>query len=238
MRWIFLALIGVSAGALLWIYLGQQGSSTHHNATIETAEQQPPVAQISIHKQAVTEPKSSPQSLLKTPAKHDKHQPTDFGVASVNKVSKTAQAKLQEAGVIPTDLRNEAYVEFDLSALRALEAGDTFELMIPQTQESFVAEVNNVSVAENGDRSVFGAVTGAGGRFHTTVLTVGKDAVYGQLTAPSGNYVFESKNEHGWIAAKRDLYRQHQEQEVHASSHQADANPENFNPQFTTTPTN
>ncbi|ASD69382.1 hypothetical protein [Pseudoalteromonas piscicida] len=134
---------------------------------------------------------------------------------AVNKVSNQAKAVLSAAKVLPQDLNNEAYIEFDLPTLRKLEGGDNFELLIPQTQESFVAEVTGISLAENGDKSVFGKVTGADGRFHTTVLTVGKDAVYGQLTAPSGNYVFESKDQYGWIAAKRDLYRSHKEEELH-----------------------
>ncbi|MCG9759658.1 MULTISPECIES: hypothetical protein [Pseudoalteromonas] len=134
---------------------------------------------------------------------------------AVNKVSTQAKAVLSAAKVLPQDLNNEAYIEFDLPTLRKLEGGDNFELLIPQTQESFVAEVTGISLAGNGDKSVFGKVTGADGRFHTTVLTVGKDAVYGQLTAPSGNYVFESKDQYGWIAAKRDLYRSHKEEELH-----------------------
>ncbi|PAY01914.1 hypothetical protein CKO50_07535 [Pseudoalteromonas sp. HM-SA03] len=134
---------------------------------------------------------------------------------AVNKVSSKAKAVLSAAKVLPQDLNNEAYIEFDLPTLRKLEGGDNFELLIPQTQESFIAEVTGISLAENGDKSVFGKVTGADGRFHTTVLTVGKDAVYGQLTAPSGNYVFESKDRFGWIAAKRDLYRSHKEEELH-----------------------
>ena len=55
---------------------------------------------------------------------------------------------------------------------------------------------------------------GANGAMHTTILTVGNDAVYGQFTAPSGNYVFESKGQYGWIAAKRDLYKSHIEHQV------------------------
>ncbi|WP_440056342.1 hypothetical protein ACSLBF_19725 (plasmid) [Pseudoalteromonas sp. T1lg65] len=134
---------------------------------------------------------------------------------AVNKLSDVAKSVLENAKVLPKDLNNEAYIEFDLDTLRTLESGDTFELLIPQTQESFIAEVSSTSIAANGDKSVFGSVTGADGRFHTTVLTIGKDAIYGQLTAPSGNYVFESKEQYGWIAAKRDLYRSHREEELH-----------------------
>lgn len=147
----------------------------------------------------------------------------DSSFYAINKLSDKAQAILSDAGVLPTDLNNEAYIEFDLPSLRALEAGDNFELMIPQSAETFIAEVTFIDVASNGDKSIFGNVTGADGRFHTTVLTVGKDAVYGQLTAPSGNYVFESKDQYGWIAAKRDLYKKHVEFEHSESEHHSDA---------------
>lgn len=161
---------------------------------------------------------SKPEILIQSPeqsatAMQPIEKVSDF--YAVNKVSNKAKAVLSAAKVLPQDLNNEAYIEFDLPTLRKLEGGDNFELLIPQTQESFVAEVTGISLAENGDKSVFGKVTGADGRFHTTVLTVGKDAVYGQLTAPSGNYVFESKDQYGWIAAKRDLYRSHKEEELH-----------------------
>lgn len=149
--------------------------------------------------------------------------PEESTFYAVNKLSDKAKSILNEAGVLPTDLNNEAYIEFDLPSLRSLEAGDNFELMIPQSAETFIAEVTFIDVASNGDKSIFGNVTGADGRFHTTVLTVGKDAVYGQLTAPSGNYVFESKDQYGWIAAKRDLYKKHVEFEHSESEHHSEA---------------
>jgi hypothetical protein len=147
--------------------------------------------------------------------------PTPF--YAVNRLSDEAKSVLTEAGVLTGDLNNEAYIEFDLPALRKLENGDNFELMIPQTSETFIAEVTFVDTASNGDKSIFGNVTGADGRFHTTVITVGKNAIYGQFTAPSGNYVFESKDQYGWIAAKRDLYRKHVEFEHSEFSHHSDA---------------
>jgi len=171
---------------------------------------------------------SPPSVLVEKEAHIDTAKPltkTDVGSEfyAINKLSEKAKSVLSEAGVLPSDLNNEAYVEFDLPSLRALEAGDNFELMIPQSAETFIAEVTFIDVAGNGDKSIFGNVTGADGRFHTTVLTVGKDAVYGQLTAPSGNYVFETKDQYGWIAAKRDLYRKHVEFEHSESEHHSDA---------------
>lgn len=133
-------------------------------------------------------------------------------ISNIIKPSEQAQQFLEQAGVIPSDLNGEHYVEFNLDALRALELGDSFDMVIPQTAEEFSAEVTHVTKFPNGDKSVHAMVIGGDGRFHNTVLTVGSDALYGQFTVPSGNYAFESKNQYGWIAAKRDLYRNHIEQ--------------------------
>lgn len=133
---------------------------------------------------------------------------------AINKPSAKAKEILKAAKVLPTDLQNEAYIEFDLAALKTLKTGDNFDLAIPQTAETYSAEITNVTHASNGDKSIVGQVIGANGAMHTTILTVGNDAVYGQFTAPSGNYVFESKGQYGWIAAKRDLYKTHIEHQV------------------------
>jgi hypothetical protein len=138
----------------------------------------------------------------------------DVVYSGITRISDEAKAILEEAGVLPEDLSEEAYVEFDLDTLRGLEVGDTFNLEIPQTSEMFSTEVTKVEEFNNGDKSVFGRLIGSDGAFHTSVLTVGVDAVYGQFTTVSGNYVFESKGKHGWLAAKRDLYKKHVEFEA------------------------
>ena len=162
-----------------------------------------------INKSLPTKPLSH---AVVTTAEPSNHNDEEFD--AINRLSDKAKHVLKAAGVLPTDLHNEAYVEFDLAALRELKQGDSFDLAIPQTAETFSAEVTNVIAASNGDKSVFGRVIGADGRFHTTVMTIGDDAVYGQFTAPSGNYVFESKGQYGWLAAKRDLYKNHIEHQV------------------------
>jgi len=133
---------------------------------------------------------------------------------AINKPSIKAKDILKAAKVLPTDLQNEAYIEFDLAALKNLKMGDNFDLAIPQTAETYSAEITKVTNASNGDKSIIGQVIGVDGAMHSTILTVGNDAVYGQFTAPSGNYVFESKGQYGWIAAKRDLYKTHIEHQI------------------------
>ncbi|MCF2860471.1 hypothetical protein L1286_23695 [Pseudoalteromonas sp. SMS1] len=135
--------------------------------------------------------------------------PLDIG--EIASISDDAREVLEAAGVLVRDISEEAYVEFDLDAMQQLEVGDTFDLTIPQTTEMHRAEVTQVDVFPNGDKSVFAQVTGSDNRFHNSVMTVGSNAIYGQFTVSSGNYVFESHGKHGWIAAKRDLYKNHVE---------------------------
>lgn len=162
-------------------------------------------------------------------------QGTDFD--AINKVSSKAKEVLKNANVLPSDLNNEAYIEFDLDTLKGLKTGDNFDLAIPQTAETYSAEITSLSEASNGDKSLFGQVIGADGRLHTTVLTIGNNAIYGQFTAPSGNYVFESKGKYGWIAAKRDLYKSHIEHQVEAPSPKTDKTIDIFAPKNTEQPT-
>jgi len=140
-------------------------------------------------------------------------QETSDEFTTISRLSDKAHSVLEEAGVLPRDIvgANAVYLEFDLDSLRALEIGGTFDLEIPQTQEIFTAEVTGITKFPNGDKNIVGTVIGQGGDFHTTVITVGKDAMYGQFTTISGNWVFESKDQYGWMASKRDLYKSHVE---------------------------
>ena len=89
---------------------------------------------------------------------------------AINKPSAKAKEILKAAKVLPTDLQNEAYIEFDLAALKTLKTGDNFDLAIPQTAETYSAEITNVTHASNGDKSIVGQVIGANGAMHTAIL--------------------------------------------------------------------
>ncbi len=208
---IVLVLAGISA--TIYFFIGGDSNANHF-----AQKSSPPILQVNNNS------KLDPQmAILNIPKKRientesgateietieDESAPQFSGIA---KQSADARAILEEAGVLPTDLAEEAYLEFDLETLRSLEVGDTFDLEIPQTLETFSTEVTQTLDFANGDRSVFGRLVGSDGEFHNSVMTVGEDALYGQMTTPSGNYVFETKGKHGWLAAKRDLYKNHVE---------------------------
>ncbi len=132
----------------------------------------------------------------------------------ISRRSETAESFLSDAGVLPVDLDGAEFIEFDIAAIQKLEVGQSFDLEIPQTAEIFTAEVTQVQIFENGDKNIIGNIVGLDDSLHNTIITVGKDALYGQFTTVSGNWVFESKDQYGWMAAKRDLYRSHVELEA------------------------
>lgn len=159
---------------------------------------------------------TAPKAIIEPISKPVKKERATEVVASndftgISKLSDKAKEVLETAGVMPVDVNDEdvVFLEFDLDTLRKLEVGNTFDFEIPQTQEIFTAEITQVDNFDNGDKSLISNVIGQGGEFHTSIITVGNDAMYGQFTTISGNWVFESKNEYGWVAAKRDLYKNH-----------------------------
>ncbi|MGX5201730.1 hypothetical protein [Aliikangiella sp. IMCC44632] len=210
-------IIAISAALLLfaYIYLSESETTEIPRELLQSSSQliTPVDSNEPIEHQDLTV-KITENEQAETPRELVQETNSQAAFSGISRTSTEAKAYLEAAGVLPQDLNGEAYVEFDLQALRALEIGDTFNLDIPQTLETFSAEVTNTTIFDNGDKSVFGRLVGSDGVLHTTVLTVGADALYGQLTAPSGNYVFETKEQYGWIAAKRDLYQSHIESEA------------------------
>ncbi|GAA0819705.1 hypothetical protein KO495_03805 [Colwellia sp. D2M02] len=198
-------------------------SSTDESNNASTAKQITPKLDNTIeHKELATQPSAMPlkdntsTNHFATKTMEESTLPAenkeDF--LGISRRSEVAEKVLTDAGVIPADLDKAEFIEFDLNALKALKAGESFDLEIPQTNEIFTAEVTNVEVFDNGDKHIIGNIIGLDDSLHNTIITVGKDALYGQFTTVSGNWVFESKDQYGWIAAKRDLYRSHVEFEA------------------------
>lgn len=233
-RLIILTLIFVAAGVIgYWAYMQSQVGDDSSAST--------PVVDVDLVESQDAVPRSREREKLNNNDASEKLAEmgdelletlsSDAEFNGISRPSSEAKAVLEEAGVLPKDLKGEAYVEFDLEGLRRLEVGDTFNLEIPQTSEMFSAEVTKTSIFDNGDKSVFGRLVGSDGELHTTVLTVGDGALYGQFTTASGNYVFESLGQHGWLAAKRDLYRNHVEFEAVEMSAPSGGADDQFAPQ-------
>lgn len=128
-------------------------------------------------------------------------------------VSEEGEAILKAEGHIPGDVVNEVYVELDVEELRTVEIGEFIDLYIPQIGGSYTGEVDFITEHENGDRTVEAAIPGAGKLF-SAVITLGEDAVYGNLGTQADVFVMEGNGQYAWIASKSELIANHSKTHV------------------------
>ena len=124
--------------------------------------------------------------------------------------SEASKKALQASGFIPEDVANEAYVEVDLEELKQVEVGDSLDLYIPQLGGSYNGEVDYIQQHPNGDRTVEAFIPGAGS-LYSAVITIGENAIYGNLATQEDVFVLEGIGNHAWIAPKSSMIAKHQE---------------------------
>lgn len=124
---------------------------------------------------------------------------------------------LEKRGLIPADVADEAYIELDLQELHAVEVGDFLDLYIPQLGGSYTAEVDFIQQHDNGDRTVEAHIPGAGS-LYSAVITLGEEAVYGNLATQRDVYILEGFGRHAWLAPKSSMISNHQEHLPSASA--------------------
>ncbi|RLV58845.1 hypothetical protein D5018_15185 [Parashewanella curva] len=122
--------------------------------------------------------------------------------------SEEAERVLKAQGKLPADLTKEQYIELDLAELKALEVGDYVDLYIPQMGGSYTGEVDFIQLHSNGDKTIEANIPGAG-RLYSAVITLGEEAVYGNLATQNDTYIVEGNGKYAWIASKTDLESKH-----------------------------
>lgn len=128
--------------------------------------------------------------------------------------SEQSKAVLQKSGMIPADVREEAYVEVDLDELRTVEIGEYLDLYIPQLGGSYTGEVDYIQTHPNGDRTVEAHIPGAG-TLYAAVITIGEEAIYANLATQEDVFIMEGIGKHAWIAPKSAMSQNHVEHETH-----------------------
>lgn len=123
-------------------------------------------------------------------------------------LSDVGEKVLKEEGFIPDDVNKEAYVEIDANELRTVAVGEYLDLYIPQIEGSYSGEVDYITEHPNGDRTVEANIPGAG-QLYSAVITIGKDAIYGNLATQDDVYIMEGNGQYAWIASKSDLVATH-----------------------------
>ncbi|WP_133406386.1 hypothetical protein [Parashewanella tropica] len=122
--------------------------------------------------------------------------------------SAEAEQVLKAQGKLPADLTKEHYIELDIEELKALEVGDYIDLYIPQMGGSYTGEVDFIQSHSNGDKTIEANIPGAG-RLYSAVITMGEEAVYGNLATQNDTYILEGSGKYAWIASRTDLESQH-----------------------------
>lgn len=117
---------------------------------------------------------------------------------------------LEKSGFIPEDVSNEAYVEVDLEELKTVEVGDNLELYIPQLGGSYNGEVDHIQQHPNGDRTVEAFIPGAGS-LYSAVITIGEEAIYGNLATQEDVFILEGIGKYAWISPKSSMIAKHKE---------------------------
>lgn len=147
----------------------------------------------------------------KTP---DKTQSSNAGTFEKDSIiwqeSEQSKKILEASGFIPDDVAEQAYVEVDLEELKAVEIGDSLDLYIPQLGGSYNGEVDHIQQHSNGDRTVEAFIPGAGS-LYSAVITIGEDAIYGNLATQEDVFVLEGIGKHAWIAPKSAMIAKHKE---------------------------
>lgn len=124
--------------------------------------------------------------------------------------SEDSQEILIESGTLPPDLAEEAYIEVDLNELNTVELGDSLDLYIPQLGGSYNGQVDHISNHPNGDRTVEAFIPGAGS-LYSAVITIGENAIYGNIATQEDVFVLEGIGKHAWLAPKSAMIANHQE---------------------------
>ena len=131
--------------------------------------------------------------------------------------SEKAKEVLQARGGIPADVTQEAYIQIDRQELMTVEIGEYLDLYIPQLGGSYTGEVDFIQQHPNGDRTVEAHIPGAG-TLYSAVITLGEEAIYGNLATQEDVFILEGNGEYAWLAPKSAMITNHRENTMPATA--------------------
>lgn len=94
-------------------------------------------------------------------------------------------------------------VKLDLPRLQALQAGDNFEIQIPQLETGQTIWINTVEVLPSGNKSLTGYVDG--NEMLGFVMTLGQDTLFATIWTDSGGFNLDGRGNLAWLVADREL---------------------------------
>ncbi|MBV1876690.1 MAG: hypothetical protein KUG79_03510 [Pseudomonadales bacterium] len=95
-------------------------------------------------------------------------------------------------------------MKLDQQQISSLRKGDEMSFPIPQTNQAYQMQVEQVSRHKNGDRSLKGHLVDTSIPYSVTV-TEGSNSLYATINTPDGSYLMEADGENGWIMSLAEL---------------------------------
>ncbi|MDK1288150.1 hypothetical protein [Pseudoalteromonas umbrosa] len=104
---------------------------------------------------------------------------------------------------------SQAYIEFDIKRIKSLQASDLVSFYVPQQARSYMITIDRIEQSKQGGVIVFGYLTGDKAQHTVLKLKLEGRSVEGRLQTTSGEYLFRSHAQYGWIAAQYEGKRQY-----------------------------
>lgn len=101
-------------------------------------------------------------------------------------------------------------VEFNREKIETLMNGDTLEIPIPETGNSYVMQVEDIQV--NGDNNITwsGVLLNENGGFYPVTFTQNQSTLtLGGVSTPTGHFGLEARENGGWLMASRVMTNAH-----------------------------
>ncbi|MBE0389233.1 hypothetical protein [Pseudoalteromonas luteoviolacea] len=104
---------------------------------------------------------------------------------------------------------SQAYIEFDIRRIKTLKKQDSIAFYVPQLQRSFIVSVNEVRNEKLGNLLVLGHLLDDHQKRTVLELKLSGLSVSGRFKTLSGEYLFRSHAQYGWIASEYEGHRRY-----------------------------
>ncbi|MCF2857739.1 hypothetical protein L1286_09670 [Pseudoalteromonas sp. SMS1] len=104
---------------------------------------------------------------------------------------------------------SQAYIEFDIRRIKQLKKHDTIAFYVPQLQRSFIISISDTRNEKLGNLSVFGHLLDDLQKRTVLELKLSGLSVSGRFKTQSGEYLFRSHAQYGWIASEYEGHRRY-----------------------------
>lgn len=93
------------------------------------------------------------------------------------------------------------FIRFDRMKIETLSVGDTMEIPVVHTGETYVMQIDEVVTHGDGNITWRGSYNHQGQNFHISFTQNTSGLTVGGMNTPNGHYTLEAHNENGWVVS-------------------------------------